>query len=184
MNNQIIFDKQNKSKSLKKRSNNTFAFAEKTYVKFGNIAKSIKFKEYVLTKRFFLRAHISRSVSSYSSSGWRSPGHGWASYGGNGVTILARTTMTSRIEQPCSVLSNKKNFRSNQCGNCFYKWKRVLYVYGFIGEAKWLERIACRNKGKERRNALYVEIERDNCRRFDFNVFARNVSAQEIPNNS
>ena len=152
-------------------------------MKFGNIAKSIKFKEYVLTKRFFLRAHISRSVSSYSSSGWRSPGHGWASHGGNGVTILARTTMTSRIEQPCSVLSNKKTLRSNQCDNCFYKWKRVLYVYGFIGEGNWLERIACRNKGKERRNALYVEIERDSCRRFDFDVFARNVSAQEIPNN-
>lgn len=63
LNNQIIFDKQNKSKSLKKRSNNTFAFAEKTYVKFGNIAKSIKFKEYVLTKRFYFLGLISPGVS-------------------------------------------------------------------------------------------------------------------------
>lgn len=90
--------------------------------------------------------------------------------------------VTNRATLQCVV--KQKDIRSNQCGNCFYKWKRVLYVYGLIGEGKWLERIACRNKGKERRNALYVEIERDNCRRFDIYVFARNVSAQEIPNNS
>lgn len=45
------------------------------------------------------RPYISRGVSPYPSPWWRTTRHGWASHGSNGVTILAGSTMTSRLEQ-------------------------------------------------------------------------------------